>query len=56
MESVKSVQERRKQTLINLNAVWIYGRKGTMDVMFIVKRMQEEYQTKDKKLCFVHME
>ena len=29
-----------------------------MDAIFIVKRMQEEYQKKDKKLymCFVDME
>ena len=29
-----------------------------MDVIFIVRRMQEEYQKKDKKLymCFVDME
>ena len=32
--------------------------KGTVDVIFIVRRMQEEYQKKDKKLymCFVDME
>ena len=29
-------------------------RKGTVDAMFIVKRMQEEYQKKDKLyMCFV---
>ena len=27
MESVKSVRERRKRILINLNAVWFYDRK-----------------------------
>ena len=32
--------------------------KGTADAIFIVRRMQEEYQKKDKKLymCFVDME
>ena len=32
--------------------------KGTVDAIFIVRRMQEEYQKKDKKLymCFVDME
>ena len=32
--------------------------KGTVDAIFIVRRMQEEYQNKDKKLytCFVDME
>ena len=32
--------------------------KATVDAIFIVRRMQEEYQKKDKKLymCFVDME
>ena len=32
--------------------------KGTVDAIFIVRRMQEEYQKKDMKLymCFVNME
>ena len=32
--------------------------KGTVDAIFIVRRMQEEYQKEDKKLhmCFVDME
>ena len=32
--------------------------KGTVDAIFILRRMQEEYQKKDKKLnmCFVDME
>ena len=32
--------------------------KGTVDAIFIVKKMQEEYQKKHKKLymCFVDME
>ena len=29
--------------------------KGTVDVIFIVRRMQEEYQ-KDKHMCFADME
>ena len=33
-------------------------RKGTVDAIFIVRRMQEEYEKKDKKLyrCFVDIE
>ena len=32
--------------------------KGTVDAIFIVRRMEEKYQNKDKKLymCFVDME
>ena len=32
--------------------------KGTVDAIFIVRRMQEKYQKKNKKLymCFVDME
>ena len=32
--------------------------KGTVDAIFIVRRMQEKYQKKDKKLyiCFADME
>ena len=52
--------ERRIRTLANLNEMqfgFIPG-KGTVDAIFIVRRMQEEYQKKNKKLymCFVDLE
>ena len=58
MKIVERVLER--QILINLNEMqfgFMPG-KGTVDAIFIVRRMQEEYQKKDKKLymCFVDME
>ena len=58
MKTVERILERRIQTLINLNKMsfgFMPG-KGTVDVIFIVRRMQEEYQKKDKKLymCFVN--
>ena len=57
---VERVLERRKGTLTNLNEMQ-FGftpGKGTVKAIFIVRRMQEEYQKKDKKLyiCFVDME
>ena len=60
MEIVERVLERRIQTLINLNKMQ-FGftpGKGTVDAIFIVRRMQEEYEKKDKKLNmrFVYME
>ena len=60
MKIVERVLERRIQTLVNLNEMqfgFMPG-KGTVDAIFIVRRMQEEYQKKDKKLymCFVDME
>ena len=60
MKIVERVLERRIRTLVNLNEMqfgFMPG-KGTVDAIFIVRRMQEEYQKKDKKLymCFVDME
>ena len=57
---VEGVLERRMQTLINLSKMqfgFMPG-KGTVEAIFIVRRMQEEYQKKDKKLymCFVDIE
>ena len=52
MKIVERVLERRIRTLINLNGMqfgFMPG-KGTVDAIFIVRRMQEEYQMKDKKL------
>ena len=59
MKIVQRVLERRIQTLINLNKMQFGFKpgKGTVDAIFIVRRMQEEYK-KDNKLymCFVDME
>ena len=52
MKIVKRVLERQLQTLVNLNEMqfgFMPG-KGTVNAIFIVRRMQEEYQKKDKKL------
>ena len=56
---VITLLERRIRTLSNLNKMK-FGfilRKGTVCAIFIVKRMQEKYQKKDKKLymCVVDM-
>ena len=60
MKIVVRVLERRIPALVNLNKMQfgIMPGKGTVDAIFIVWRMQEEYQKKDKKLymCFVDME
>ena len=60
MKIVERVLERRIRTLVNLNKMqfgFMPG-KGTMDATFIVRRMQDKYQKKDKKLymCFIDME
>ena len=60
MEIVERVLERRIRAPVNLNEIqfgFTVG-KGTVDTIFIVRRMQEEYEKKDKKLymCFVDME
>ena len=57
MKIVERVLERRIRTLINLNKMqfgFMPG-KGTVDAIFIVRRMQEEYQKK-LYVCFVDME
>ena len=55
-----SLLERRIRTLVNLNVMQFGFMPGkrTVDAIFIVRKMQEEYQNKDKKLymCFVDME
>ena len=60
MKIVERVRERRVQTLLNLNKMQFgfMSGKGIVDAIFIVRRMQEEYQKKNKKLCmyFVDME
>ena len=60
MKIVERVLQRRIRTPVNLNEMqfgFMPG-KGTVDAIFIVWRMQEEYQKKGKKLymCFVDME
>ena len=60
MKIVERVLGRRIQTVVNLNEMqfgFMPG-KGTVDAIFTVRRMHEEYQKKDKKLymCFVDME
>ena len=59
MKIVERVLEKQIRMLVNLNEMqfgFMPG-KGTVDAIFIVRRMQEEYQKKDKKLymCFVDM-
>ena len=60
MKIVERVLERRIRTLVNLNEMQFGFMPGkeTVDAIFIVRRMQEEYQKKDKKLYmyFVDME
>ena len=60
MKIVERVLERRIRTLVILNETkfgFMPG-KGRVDAIFVVKRIQEEYQKKDKKLYmrFVDME
>ena len=60
MKIVERVLERQIRALANLNEMqfgFMPG-KGTVDAIFMVRRIQEEYQKKDKKLymCFVDME
>ena len=51
MKTVERVVERRIQTLVNSNEMlqlkFMQG-IGTVDAIFIMRRMQEEYQNKDK--------
>ena len=60
MKIVGRVVERQIRTRVNLTKTqfgFMPGKRA-MDAIFIVRRMQEEYQKKDKKLyiCFVVME
>ena len=60
MKIVEKVLQRRIRTLIILNEMQFGFMPGkeTMHAIFIVRKMQEKYQKKDKKLylCFVEME
>ena len=51
MQIVERVLERRIRTLVNLNKMQFgfMPEKGTVNALFIVWRMQEKYQKKDKK-------
>ena len=52
MKMVKRVLERRIRELVNINSMqfgFMPGR-GTTDALFVVRRMQEEYRDKKKKL------
>ena len=62
IKDVERELERRMRTPVNLNLnkmqFGFMPGKVTKDAIFIVKRIQEEYQNKDEKLymCFVDME
>ena len=60
MKIVERVIDGQIRTLLNLNEMQFGFMPGkeTVDAIFIVRRMQEEYQKKNKKLCmcFVDME
>ena len=60
MKIVERVLERRIRELVNIDSmqfVFLSGR-GTTNALFVVRRMQEEYRDKKKKLymCFVDIE
>ena len=59
MKIVERVLERRIRTLINLNEIQFEFMPGkeTVEAIFVVKKMQEKYQKKKKKLymCSVDM-
>ena len=59
MKIVEKVLERQTRTPVNLKMEFEFIRGiGTVDAIFIVRRMQEEYQRKDKNMNtrFVDME
>ena len=53
MKFVERVLEKRIQTLISLNKMQFrfMPRKGTVDAIFIVRRMQEEYKKQKTRSC-----
>ena len=60
MKIVERVLEKRIRKLVNLDEMqfgFMPG-KGTTDALFILRRLQEEYRDKEKKLymCFVDLE
>ena len=55
MKTVGRVLDRRIRTLVNLNKMpfrFMPG-KGTVDAIFIVRRMQEEYHNKGQEVVYV---
>ena len=52
MKIVERVLKKRIRTLVNLNKMQFGFMPGkrTVDAIFIVRRMQNEYEQKDKKL------
>ena len=60
LKIVERILKRRIRTLINSNKMQFgfMPEKGTVDATFIVRRIQEEYRKKDKRLYmyFVDME
>ena len=60
MKIVERVLEKRIRSIVELNEMqfgFMPG-KGTVDALFLVRRLQEEYMQKDRKLylCFVDLE
>ena len=51
---VERILERQIRTLVNLNKMQFgfMSGKGTVDAMFIVRRMREEYQKNKLYICF----
>jgi len=60
MKIVERVFKRRIRSLINLIkcSLGFTPEKGMMDALFIVRRTQEEYRAKEKRMymCFVDLE
>ena len=60
MEVVKRVLEKRLCIIVTVNEMQFghMSDRGTIDAVFILKTMQEEYHVKGKKLymCFVDLE
>ena len=52
MKIVEKVLERRIQQLVNIDLMQFafMPKRGTTDTLFVVRRMQEEYRNKKKKL------
>ena len=55
MKIVERVLEWRIRTLVNLNEMQFgyMPRTGTVDAIFTVKRMQEEYEKKGPEVVYV---
>ena len=52
MKIVERVLERRIRELVNIDSMQFGSMpgRGTTDVLFVVRRMEEEYRNKKKKL------